>query len=195
MAQSITSEITKTRMCDALKKKMAQKPLNKITVKEIAADCGLNRQTFYYHFQDIYDMVEWMFEQEAIEMLRETVSIHTWQEACLRLFRYIEKNQDVCLCALNSMAGSHLQNFLYHSLEGLVRDVVNQAAENLDTAEKYRSFLTHYYTITFTGILVGWLRGDMPGTPDEIIEMLSIAISDNIRGATERFAEQGEVRP
>ena len=47
------SEHTKTMLCQALKKKMAQKPLDKITIRELADDCGLKRQAFYYHFEDI----------------------------------------------------------------------------------------------------------------------------------------------
>ena len=54
------SEHTKTMLCQALKKKMAQKPLDKITIRELADDCGLKRQAFYYHFEDIYDLVRWM---------------------------------------------------------------------------------------------------------------------------------------
>ena len=52
----------------SLKKFMAQKPLNKITIREIVEDCGVNRQTLYYHFEDIYALGKWMFDQEAVEL-------------------------------------------------------------------------------------------------------------------------------
>lgn len=194
MAHSVMTELTKKRMADALKKKMEQKPLNKITVKEIIEDCGLNRQTFYYHFKDIYDLVEWMFDQEAIEMLRETVSFHTWEEACLRLLCYVEENRAVCLCMLNSMGGSHLENFFRRAMKDLIRQLVDEAAVEISIADKYRDFLVHYYTIAFAGILTSWLKDDLKGSPEEVIEMLSIIISDNIRGATERFADKGTSR-
>ncbi len=44
---------------------MAEHTLNKITVKEIVNRCGVNRQTFYYHFRDIYDLLDWMFINEG----------------------------------------------------------------------------------------------------------------------------------
>lgn len=192
MAQhTVTTEMTKRRMVESLKKKMNQKPLNKITVKELIEDTGLNRQTFYYHFQDIYDLVEWMFEQEAIDILHETVSFHTWEEACLRLLHYVEENRQVCLCTLHSMGRSHLESFFYKDLKGLIRSLVDQASDEMaaPVTEKYREFLAHYYTIAFAGMLVSWLKGEISGTPEEVIDMLSITVSDNIRGAVMRFSE------
>ena len=83
------SEHTKTMLCQALKKKMAQKPLDKITIRELADDCGLKRQAFYYHFEDIYDLVRWMFQQEAVSLLRQHDGALLWQEGLLQLLRII----------------------------------------------------------------------------------------------------------
>ena len=79
------SEHTKAMLCQALKKKMVQKPLDKITIRELADDCGLKRQAFYYHFQDIYDLVRWMFQQEAVSLLRQHDGALLWQEGLLQL--------------------------------------------------------------------------------------------------------------
>ena len=53
------SQITKRALEASLKNLLLQKPLNKITINDITEDCGINRMTFYYHFKDIYDLVEW----------------------------------------------------------------------------------------------------------------------------------------
>lgn len=52
------SQITKRAMEASLKKLLLEKPLDKITINDITTDCGINRMTFYYHFKDIYDLVE-----------------------------------------------------------------------------------------------------------------------------------------
>ena len=54
----------------ALKRIMAQKPVEHVTVSEVAAACGVNRKTFYYHFHDVYELLKWMLEQEAIDVVR-----------------------------------------------------------------------------------------------------------------------------
>ena len=74
MQHAITSLNTKKTLSSSLKKLMAHKPLAKISVTEIITDCGLNRKTFYYHFADIYALLKWTLEQEAVEV-RETMRL------------------------------------------------------------------------------------------------------------------------
>lgn len=59
------SQMTKKSLAVSLKKMLAQKPLEKIKVIDITEDCEVNRQTFYYHFKDIYDLLEWVYTNEA----------------------------------------------------------------------------------------------------------------------------------
>lgn len=61
---------TKKELAAALKQLMEQKPLEKISIREITSLCGLRRETFYYHFADIYALIQWMFEEEALALLR-----------------------------------------------------------------------------------------------------------------------------
>lgn len=65
------SNITKKAIAASLKNLLKEKKLNKITVQDIADDCGINRQTFYYHFQDVYDLVEWICIQDTEKALKE----------------------------------------------------------------------------------------------------------------------------
>ena len=74
------SEITKRALEQSLKNLLLKKPLNKITINDIAEDCGINRMTFYYHFKDIYDLVEWSCLEDAQKALKEKKTYDTWQE-------------------------------------------------------------------------------------------------------------------
>ena len=125
------SEHTKAMLCQALKKKMVQKPLDKITIRELADDCGLKRQAFYYHFQDIYDLVCWMFQQEAVSLLRQHDGALLWQEGLLQLFRYIEQNRAVCLCALKSVGREHLKRFFKADIHTIIHRAVVQIGEEV----------------------------------------------------------------
>lgn len=66
-----TSETTCQAISGALKQLMTQKPLERITVAEIMDTCGMRRQHFYYYFTDIYDLLRWTFEKEALELLQQ----------------------------------------------------------------------------------------------------------------------------
>ena len=86
----LASDTAKREICAALKGLMAQKPLTKISVTEIMRACGMARQHFYYHFEDIYDAVRWMFEEEAVALLREHEGVTLWQDGLLQLFQYLQ---------------------------------------------------------------------------------------------------------
>lgn len=70
MKQKEMSLATKKELAAALKRQMARKPINKITVRELVAECGINRNSFYYHFEDIYALFKWMIEAEAVEIVK-----------------------------------------------------------------------------------------------------------------------------
>ena len=61
----LMKDLTKIALGESLRKLMAEKPLNKITISDITNECGCNRMTFYYHFHDIYELLEWALEQET----------------------------------------------------------------------------------------------------------------------------------
>ena len=63
------SQVTKRALEESLKRMLLRKPLDRITISDITEDCGISRMTFYYHFKDIYDLVEWACEEDAARAL------------------------------------------------------------------------------------------------------------------------------
>ena len=86
------SQVTKRALEASLKHLLLQKPLNKITINDIAEDCGINRMTFYYHFKDIYDLVEWCCEEDASRALAGKKTYETWQQGLLQIFEAVQDN-------------------------------------------------------------------------------------------------------
>lgn len=76
---------------ESLKKLMLQKPLNKITINDLTADCGISRMAFYYHFRDIYDLVEWACLEESTKALQGKKTYETWQEGLLQILKQSTK--------------------------------------------------------------------------------------------------------
>ena len=88
------SEITKRAFASSLKKMLAKRPLEKIRVIDITEDCGVNRQTFYYHFKDIYDLLEWVYTNEATKALGGKKTYETWKQGFKQIFQYILNNKE-----------------------------------------------------------------------------------------------------
>ena len=88
------SEITKKALAASLKKLLSKKELAKITISNITDDCGVNRQTFYYHFKDVYDLLEWIYLNEVIQSMNGKDTYDNWQQVFLSIFEYILANKE-----------------------------------------------------------------------------------------------------
>ena len=77
------SYLTKERIASSLKGLMKKKSFDKITVKDISDDCDISRSAFYYHFEDMYDLMKWTFESEALELLKASENSIDWDDGIL----------------------------------------------------------------------------------------------------------------
>ena len=87
------SQTTKRALEASLKNLLLKKPLDKITIQDIADDCGISRMTFYYHFKDIYDLVEWSCMEDATRALAGMKTYSTWQQGFLQIFQMALANK------------------------------------------------------------------------------------------------------
>ena len=181
-------DATKQLLTQSLKTLMAQKPLHKISIREITELCGVNRQTFYYHFEDIYDQVRWMYRQEALELLRRQDGVLVWQDGLLQLFRYLEENRAVCLCTLNSLGRDALRRFFFSDLYDILHRTIDTMAQGLPGEDAaYKDMLTHFYISALSGMMESWLREELPCTPETLVQMADTIITDQYAGAQQRL--------
>lgn len=185
------SYAAKREICAALKNLMAQKPLNKITVAEIMSACGMARQHFYYHFEDVYDAVRWMFEEEALVLLREHEGVMLWQDGLLQLFQYLQENKAVCLCALRSIGREHLKHFFQTDIRTIIQSTIQSIAaeRHYQAGEQELNMLTQFYVGALANIVEDWLLGEIQGSPEEIIRFVDQVLQDHVRGADLRMSE------
>lgn len=185
------SEQTKHQLADALKTLMAQKPMDKITISELTTLCQIRRQSFYYHFEDIYDLLRWMIQNEAIKLLQQQEGALLWKEGLLQLFQYLESNKAVYLCALKSVGRDHIRRFFEADIYSIIHRTIEQLAEDIGVKNQLNSFidvemLTHFYVVALAGIIESWLLGEIDRTPEELIQFGDIILNDLVNGAALR---------
>jgi AcrR family transcriptional regulator len=187
-------ESAKREICSALKTLMAQKPLDKITVAELMRTCGMTRQHFYYHFEDIYAAVRWMFDEEAMALLRRHEGVMLWQDGLLQLFRYLQENRAVCLCAMNSISREHLKRFFQNDINAIIGNTVRGFAGQFrgPADERELELLTKFYVGALTGIVEDWLLGEIRESPEELIQFTDRFLRDYMVGAKLRLAGGGQ---
>ena len=111
------SEKTKQQLAHILKELMETKPLEKISVQEVTEKAELNRQTFYYHFEDIYDLLKWTLEREAIELLYDREEESLWKEGFRDLLLYLDKNRAFARNAIHSLGREHFNRFFHQEAD------------------------------------------------------------------------------
>lgn len=181
------SNITKLALETSLKKLLLEKPLNKITINDITEECGVNRMTFYYHFQDIYELVEWICIEEATRALKGKKSFSTWQEGFYNIFELAQENKVFIMNVYNSVSREQIEQYLYKLVYKLIVDILDEMSENIPIREEDKMFIANFYKYAFVGLMLDWIRNDMKEDPHEIINKLSILLQRDISRAIENF--------
>jgi probable dihydroxyacetone kinase regulator len=181
------SDITKRAMSASLKKLLLQKPLKDITVGDITDDCGVNRQTFYYHFQDIADLIEWTCLEDADVVLKGKKDYNTWQDGFLEVFNLMYKDKAFINNIYHSVSLEVLEEYLYKITYPLLKDVVDEVGKNMSVREEDKKFIADFYKYAFVGVALNWVKGGMREDPHVIVGRISTLISGTIQRALENY--------
>ena len=138
------SEVTKRALEQSLKNLLLKKPLTKITINDITEDCGINRMTFYYHFKDIYDLVEWSCLEDARKALEEKKTHDTWQEGFLNIFEAVLANKPFIMNVYRNVDRERIENYLFRLTYDLIAGVVEEKSKGLDISEEDKKFIANF---------------------------------------------------
>lgn len=178
---------TKKVLADSLRKLLTEKSFDKITVVDIVKDSGINRQTFYYHFQDIYDLVEWIFKEDNLKELQEKVGYRTWEQGYWQILNYIKENKQFIKSIYYSSGKDILERFMYDAAYHFLMNSINEQAAVFEVQSEDKEFIANFYKHAFVGLIQDWIAGGMKEEPQRIVERLSILIHGDIIKALKRF--------
>lgn len=181
------SQTTKRALEASLKHLLLKKPLDKITINDIAEDCGINRMTFYYHFKDIYDLIEWSCVEDAARALEGKKTYDTWQQGFLQIFEAVLVNKPFIMNVYHSVSREQVELYLYKLTFNLLIGVIEEKAAGMAVSDEDKKFIADFYKYAFVGIMLEWIRGGMKEDPKGIVEHLSILIHGDITRALDNF--------
>ena len=181
------SQVTKRALEQSLKNLLLKKPLTKITVGDITEDCGINRMTFYYHFKDIYDLVEWSCLEDATRALEEKKTYDTWQQGFLQIFKAVQENKPFILNVYRCVHREQVEKYLQPLVDQLLLNVINEEAAGITVRDEDKQFIAQVYSYMFIGLMLDWIKDDMREDPQQIVEKLSKLIKGSVSVALSRF--------
>ena len=181
------SQVTKRALEQSLKNLLLKKPLTKITVSDIAADCGINRMTFYYHFKDIYDLVEWACLEDAKRALDEKKTCDTWQQGLLQIFEAVQQNKPFILNVYRCVHREQVEKYLQPLVDHLLLDIIQEKSNGMTVRDEDKQFIAQIYSYVFIGLMLDWIKEDMREDPQNIVDRLAKLITGSISAALARF--------
>ena len=186
---------TKKALAESLKNLLLQKPLNKITISDIADDCGINRMTFYYHFKDIYDLVEWTCAEEAAQAMEGKKTYDTWQEGFLNIFSAVQANKPLIMNVYRCVSRERIEQYLNPLICSLILGVVEEKSAEIPVSEADKRFIANFYEYAFIGVMLEWIDNNMREEPFVLVERTSRVMHGSILRALGAFRAGEPLHP
>lgn len=163
---------TKKMLAQSLKRAMEKKTLSKVTVNELIKDCNLNRNTFYYHFSDIYDLLKWMLEQEAVEVVKKIDLLVDTEEAIRFVLNYVNESRHIINCAYDSMGHQEMKRFFYTDFIGVMKQAINSGARQmqLSISEEFKDFMAQFYAEALASMTISHIKNTQKSEDDVLIQ-------------------------
>lgn len=187
------SNITKRALADSLKELMVEQPFDKINVAQICERCAMNRKSFYYHFKDKYDLVNWIFDTEFIALLKDenldtTHSNYKERWAFIeKICRYFYQNHEFYRRALqikgqNSFC-DHFREYIQPFLAGRISTLFEQ--------EQMDPFTLDFFTDAVLCAIERWLLTKECMPPEEFLRKIRVLSERGARSICREMSQVG----
>lgn len=167
------SKFTKQAIRTACLELLEEKPFDKITVKDIVLRCELNRNTFYYYYKDIYDVLEDIFVEEREKLRRKKWEDGTFYEAYRAASDLILRHKTAILHLSSSRHQDILSTYLRNVINDFVRPFVERRAEGKDLSETDIVYIVSFYSCAIGAYTRHWIMEGMKEDEHELLQRLT----------------------
>ena len=178
-------ELTKKLIADTLKKLASGKHLDKISISEIVDAAGLNRQTFYYHFQDKQELICWIFDTD-ISLLTDKKQNNTLLDD---IADHLYSEKDFYIDALTSEVQNNLREHIYKVCYSRCMDELLSILYDRKMDEKELNLFVRFFTHAVVGSLVQWAQEGMGTDNIEFLEAYAPIIKEHLVLVVEKYAK------
>lgn len=180
------NERTKCALADALIRIMDTKPFESITIKELTDMCHIKRQSFYYHFRDIYELLEWIIKRDRDIFEQKKDEYLCWQDYVLALLKLMEKDRKKYINISNALGWRYIYRFYQKDLHTLLEQTIFEYPQGNGLSKyepQHMKFLVDYYSFALSAVLESWIHGELCYSPEELVANFDTIIQDEARGA------------
>lgn len=178
-------------LAEALCQLLETKTLEKITVKDIVARCGVNRQTFYYHFHDVYDLMRWIFDREAAALAQSIRSNGSdWRQELRTITDVLRSKRHLVMNAYRSVNRRDLERYLMQGYGPVIRRIVDHAAVGLDVTQGDLEFVSRFYARGLLSGVFDWIESGMPESIGDDLRRCILLLDGSLPTALKSVSEK-----
>ncbi len=155
------ADFTKRAIKASFVKLLDERPMSRITVKDIAQDCGINRNTFYYHYQDIPTLLMEIIKDDMDRMLRKYPSFDSFEDCVEAAIQMAIENRRIVMHIYNSINRNLYEQFIWELSEYAVKQYIASVFPDRKLNPEDREMIIRYYKCECFGIVTDWLENGM----------------------------------
>lgn len=155
------SKFTKKAIQNSFVKLLNEKPLSQITIRNIVEDCGVNRNTFYYYFQDLPQLVETIIDEDAERIIQEYSTVGSVEECLNAMLSFALENRTAVMHIYHSINRDIYEQYQWRSCEHVVTIYIDSILLDRTVSAEDRRLLIDYMKCVCFGLIMGWLEEGM----------------------------------
>lgn len=186
-------DFTKKALRDSFKKILNEKPLSQITVRDIVDDCGVNRNTFYYHFQDLPQLLDSIVEEDICRIIREYPTVDSIEECMNAVIGFALDNRRAVMHIYHSGKREVYEKYQWRTCEHIVTIYVNGILIGHEVSERDRKLIIDYLKCVCFGLATGWLESGMRADIQADFHRICELKQDDIMRMIARSEKQNQI--
>ena len=184
----MVQQYTKKKIREEFIKILNERPLNKITVKDIASACDINRNTFYYYYTDIYAILSEIFQTELQIVIDEYNDTLSWEESFIVATKFSLQNKTAIYHVYNSMQKEELEDYLFNVSGHVMNRYVEKVSDGISASSGDKKLIASFYQCALTEMVLRWIASGMKEDPDTIIRRIRRLFDGHIALSLKRSA-------
>ena len=174
------SDLTKRRIATGMKEMLKDQSFEDISIESLTKYTNISRNTFYYHFKDKYDVINWIFYSDITPIVTKTYTLTNWTEGLIMLCDYMQQNKEFYIKVLHVSGQNSFTESLLDFYKHLVYNLIKSTGGSKLFSEEHINIISDFYAFGLTGIIVNWAKHDMQVDPKPIIKILEGLLSGEI---------------
>lgn len=195
MAKNYTKELIRKEFIDLLNKK----PIHNVTVTELARKCDIERKTFYYHYENLTELVKEIFQEELSMVVEEFNETLSWEDSFILAAKFILDNKRAIKHLYQSDYREDVEKYVFSIAGEIMYEYVERASEDTDAKDVDKKLIAYFYQCALSSALIQWVATDMKTDPTIMTNrigklmdgniLMSLKRSENLESIADNFTQ------